>query len=357
MDRRRWRLWQIETAVACNLDCVMCPWKDLRQELRGADLLPSTVWEALVPHLPDVASVDFTGSGEPLLHPSLFHWMGQAREAGCRIGFLTNGTLLDGEACRRILDIDTDWVGVSLDGARPATYEAIRPGASFETVTGNIRRLAAARSGHRPRILLNMVMMRENVGELEEVVQLASALGADRVIFKQCDVVRGPHGRGMGLFGPGPGREVERHQRTVDRARRLARKRGLETDAYSFVPEELPVCDQDPRLSLFIRCDGVVAPCISLAHGGETTFLGETTTMPAVSFGRLPGDDLAALWRTPLCRSFRETFAARVEAHDRQLAAGSFSSIEQLNRAFENARRSMIRPPDGCDRCHYLYGL
>ena len=58
------------------------------------------------------------------------------------------------------------------------------------------------------------------------------------------------------------------------------------------IPRETPVCAQDPRDSLFIRYDGAVAPCINLAIGGATTFLGEDVFMPTVHYGHIPGKDL-----------------------------------------------------------------
>jgi len=356
-DRRRWRLWQVETSFACSLRCVMCPWIGFREALDGDGLMPGEVWAALAPHLPEVASVDFSGGGEPLQHPELFARVADARAAGCRTGFLTNGMRLGEEAARAVLDNGVDWVAVSLDGAGAEAYEAIRAGASFEAVTGNVRRLASLRVYGRPRIALNMVMMPDNVGQLEAMVRLAADLGADQVNFKQCDVVRGDHGRDRGLFAAGENAAVRRHEKLLARARRLARKLGVETTAFSFTPEELPVCDQDPRDSLFIRHDGRVAPCINQAYAGEICFLGEKAEMPEVHYGCLPADDLLDLWHGALCRAYRETFAERVAAHDRELVSGHFSSLDQLQRTYEEARKAMPAPPRGCNRCHYLYDI
>ncbi len=68
---RRWRLWQVESSLACNLQCIMCPWKGERQMMRERGHMKEEIWQALVPHLRDVCSVDFTGGGEPLLQKNL----------------------------------------------------------------------------------------------------------------------------------------------------------------------------------------------------------------------------------------------------------------------------------------------
>jgi hypothetical protein len=69
--KRRRRLVQVESALACNLRCIMCPWKDFRKTAGPRAIMSQEVWESLRPHLHEVQSVDFTGGGEPLLQPQL----------------------------------------------------------------------------------------------------------------------------------------------------------------------------------------------------------------------------------------------------------------------------------------------
>jgi MoaA/NifB/PqqE/SkfB family radical SAM enzyme len=354
---RRWHLWQVESSMACHLRCVMCPWKDVRDGA-GEALMSDAVWDIIREHLPEIASVDFSGGGEPLLHPRLFERIAEAKACGSTAGFLTNGMKLDEEASQSILTSGTDWVAVSVDGSDAPVYEAVRTGASFDTVTGNIRRLAALRAGQSPRLAINFVMMPMNVHQLEELVRLAADLGVDQVNFKQCDVVRGEHGRGFGLFASREERELRRYEKALARARRLARRLKIETTAFSFVPEELPVCDQDPRSSLFIRYDGKVAPCINQAYGGEVCFMGRQEQMPTVHYGSLPEQDPLELWEGDLCSLYRRTFDERVKAHDAKLiSSGVGSSMAELKEVFASARDAMPPPPTGCHICHYLYDI
>jgi len=356
--QRRWQLWQVETSMACHLNCTMCPWKEVRAAAGEEALLSVGVWEKLRPHLPEVASVDFSGGGEPLLHGSLCEWIAEARGQGCRAGFLTNGMLLNEEICRDLVAAGTDWIAVSMDGASAEVYESVRPGATFEQVTRNIRQLASLRVQRVPRLAINFVMMPANFHQLEDLIRLARELGVDQVNFKQCDVVRGEHGHGLGLFASREAREQRRYEKTLARARRLARRLGIETTAFSFLPDEQPVCDQDPRSSLFIRHDGYVAPCINQAYGGEVCFLGEKKQMPTVHYGSLEESDLLELWETNLCRRYRDLFQQRVQAHDVKLiSTGLGSSLKDLKEAFESAREAMPRPPEGCNHCHYLFDI
>jgi short-subunit dehydrogenase/MoaA/NifB/PqqE/SkfB family radical SAM enzyme len=357
-EERRWKLWQIESSISCNLNCIMCPWKDERkQSLKTGDMAVE-IWEALRPYLPETASVDFTGGGEPLLHPKLADWIREASAAGCRTGFLTNGLILNREKSFQFIQAGIDWIGFSVDGATAEIYERIRKGADFKSLCQNIARISGLRSGNKPLIMINYVLMRDNICDLEKMVDLASDLGVNQINFKQCDVIRGEHGRNFGLFASKETREIRKFKKILGKARRQAKKRQIQTTAFSFVPDELPVCAQDPRDSLFVRHDGYVAPCINLAMGDKTSFLGNDVRMPRVHYGRLPDQDLMELWNSANCRLYRERFKQRAQAYDAVLGNRSFeASFIKLNEAFTAAKEAMPESPEGCKVCHYLYDI
>jgi MoaA/NifB/PqqE/SkfB family radical SAM enzyme len=355
---RRWRLWQIETSIDCNLNCIMCPWKNERQQWFKTGDMPADIWTVLRPYLPETRSVDFTGGGEPLLHPRLVDWIRDANAAGCRTGFLTNGIILNREKSRQFIHSGLDWICFSVDAATANVYERIRRGADFKKLCQNIAGVSELRTGKTPLIMINFVMMSENVNHLEQIVLLAAKLGVDQINFKQCDVVRGEHGRGYGLFASKETREIRRIMKVLRKARRLAKKLKIQTTAFSFIPDELPVCAQDPRDSLFVRHDGWMAPCINLAMGGETSFLGESVLMPTVHYGSLPDNDLMGLWETASCRFYRERFEKRDQVYHSVIGRSSFeASMIKLNETFTAAREAMPAPPEGCKVCHYLYDI
>jgi len=93
-QNRPWRLLQVESAIACNLRCVMCPWKEISKKAGHGGVMLPHVWQAIRPYLREVRSIDFTGGGEPLLQPKLEEWIAEAKTAGCETGFLSNGLLL-----------------------------------------------------------------------------------------------------------------------------------------------------------------------------------------------------------------------------------------------------------------------
>ena len=199
--KRRWRLLQVESALACNLRCVMCPWREIAQNVENHGLMSQEIWESIRPHLSEIKSIDFTGGGEPLLQPKLPEWIAEAHAAGCETGFLSNGLLLKKEKLQQILNAGVDWICVSMDGADAQMYEKIRIGSNFERVCENVANIAEMRTGKVPKTMINFVLMDLNFHQVEDIVRLASRLGVDQLNFKQCEVIRGESGKGHGLFG------------------------------------------------------------------------------------------------------------------------------------------------------------
>ncbi len=355
---RFWRLLQVESALACNLKCVMCPWKDFRAQAGHSGIMQPEVWEAIRPHLSDVVSVDFTGGGEPLLQPRLIEWITDANRAGCETGVLTNALLMTKEKSRELIAAGLDWICFSIDGATKEVYEAIRIGSNFDKVCENVANFSHMRSGHKPKMMINFVMMSHNFHQVEDIVRVAAKLGVDQVNFKHCEVIRGEHGKGHGLFGKEETKEIRKWKKELDNALRLAKKLNILTTASPFTPMEKPVCDQDPRDSIFISYEGDVAPCINLIKGGLTTFLSEEIVMESVCYGRLPEIDLGDLMENETCKFFRERFSERFSAYEevfmRALISDSSSGASNLMR---NAIKAMPEAPEGCKACHYLCGI
>jgi sulfatase maturation enzyme AslB (radical SAM superfamily) len=67
LKNRPWRLFQVESAIACNLKCVMCPWREIAKKVIDRGIMAPEIWEAIRPYLSRVQSLDFTGGGEPLV--------------------------------------------------------------------------------------------------------------------------------------------------------------------------------------------------------------------------------------------------------------------------------------------------
>ena len=351
-------MWQVETAIACNLDCIMCPWHGVRKDKNHDGIMSPLVWDALLPYLSQVHSIDFSGGGEPLLQPRLAEWVREATDSGCETGFLTNGTLLYPDTAEKMISSGIDWIAISMDGATEDVYESIRRGGDFRKVRDHILAMAKLRNAKVPKIAINFVLMSVNAHELEDMVRLTADLGADQLNVKQCDVIRGNAGKGFGLFEKKETSDIRGLKKRLSKAKRLAKRLKIEMTQFSFTPDEQPVCGQDPTGSLFICQDGYISPCINLAYGGPTLFFGKDDYMPTIQYGRAPEDDLLNLWRSDTCRHYRTRFLERIRAHDTVIFESAFEpSWPKLQETFQSAKDAMPPAPEGCRVCHYLYNV
>src|SRR3989338_7163216 len=89
--------------------------------------------------------------------------------------FYSNGTVLNYEKIKKLLDNPPNKIIFSFDGGTKETYEKIRVNAKFDVVTGNIRRLVEERNRRgmkEPAIEVNCTIQKENYHELDAFKKL-----------------------------------------------------------------------------------------------------------------------------------------------------------------------------------------
>jgi MoaA/NifB/PqqE/SkfB family radical SAM enzyme len=99
-------------------------------------------------------------------------------EGGCSIKLETEGSYIDAAAADRLARLPMDCIQISVDGAKAATHERVRPGSSFAKAVGAIERLVAR--GRRPQFVF--VPTRLNLGEIADAYDLAATLGCDAFV-------------------------------------------------------------------------------------------------------------------------------------------------------------------------------
>lgn len=160
----------LELGLRCNLRCLHCAsgsGDPRRDELTEAE------WVDVVRGLSALGrpAVDLMG-GEVLLSP-LLEPIGRAlADAGLGWGLLSNGWLLDEGRASRLLDIGCRGVGISLDGASPATHDRLRGRAgAHEHALRALDVVAGLDLKPRNRAILTSVN-RANIDELEALGDL-----------------------------------------------------------------------------------------------------------------------------------------------------------------------------------------
>lgn len=178
-----------EFTGACNLHCFMCGFEMLRDDLRTQGrtkfTLPVETFRVIAEKaFPHISIVNPTVSGEPLMLPYFDELLDHADRFYCKLALFSNGTLLSGERLEKLMPHLAS-LTISFDGATKETFEHIRTGAKFDQVKRNVANFAKLRRdlGLQDQIdfEFNVTLLRENVGELPRIVEIAAANDVDKI--------------------------------------------------------------------------------------------------------------------------------------------------------------------------------
>ena len=175
---------KIKLTWRCNLKCQVCAlWRQTGPDGQGPPSLPP---ETVRRVLEDLASqglrkVHFSG-GEVFLYPDLEEVVCRARDLGLQVNLTTNGTLLDKNQARWLVEARVHTVAFSLDDIREKKHDEMRgvPGAWRRTWRGIGRLRDRIRAkGRGPLVAVNTLITRRNIERLPELRDLLLEQGVD----------------------------------------------------------------------------------------------------------------------------------------------------------------------------------
>jgi radical SAM protein with 4Fe4S-binding SPASM domain len=292
---------QIEATSRCNLRCLSC--SHSRETGTGRHLSEEDLGRILdrLPWSP--ARVVLSGVGEPLVNPRFFALVDILAARGIKCEFYTNGTLLTAAAQEEILSRpNIDAISISCDGATKATFEGLRLGADFERWRQSVRELSNGvkwQPGRKLSLTANVVVSKQNLSEVPDIVRLAARLGfqgvsvMDSIPVDDVAAALCPTAQELGTL------------RREDLAK-LAGTLGLKLLGYSqraaVPPQAMPRCTQ-PWEYIFVGADGDVAPCCALFGTGKRAVM-----------GNILRDEFQDIWRGERFRQFRKSSALGTNA-------------------------------------------
>lgn len=158
----------------CNLRCKHCyedagtykPELSTEEALLVIDKLSRTASIGL-------PALSFSG-GEPLMRKDFFEVAAYAHKRIPYLSIATNGTLLTKDNVRRLRDTGVDYVEISLDGATQKVHEGFRrvPGCFEKTMKGIQNSIDEGLD-----TCIATTVQKENIGEVEKVIELVEKLG------------------------------------------------------------------------------------------------------------------------------------------------------------------------------------
>lgn len=187
----------IESTAKCNLFCPMCPRETIYFPPKDMEL---PLFRKIIDESKDFLEFAVPyGAGEPLLNPEIYEMIAYCRKMGVPTGISTNATVLTEKASRKLIEAGLDYIIFAFDGATRETFEKYRKGANFEKVRDNILGFLRVKKEMRSRIfcIIQVVKLKDNVGELPEIVRMWRVAGVNEVRIKKDEI----HNEGSAIPG------------------------------------------------------------------------------------------------------------------------------------------------------------
>jgi len=325
----------VEPTNRCNLDCRICmrhAWDEPLGQMSPKTF--SGIIESLREFSPP-PTVFFGALGEPLSHPDILEMVVRAKALGSSVELITNGTLLTEDLSKRLIEAGLDVLWASLDGVTPESYGDIRLGALLPQVLANLKifRKAGWREPNsyqaegfriKPEIGIVFVAMKRNIRELPALLNLATELGATRVLVS--NVL--PYTEEMGkevLYSQSltntayksSAFRLDLPKMDIDDSTKHSLYLSMKADhSVSFVrshfSEANDYCPFVEQGTTAINWEGSLSPCLPLLHSHKNYFEGIERHSRRYAIGNVNEESIKGLWNNPEYLHFRE----RVQAFD-----------------------------------------
>jgi len=281
-----------ELTHRCPLQCPYCSNPLELERARGE--LDETSWRRVFDEAAKLGVLQLhLSGGEPTLRPELEALVAHARSLGLYTNLITAGVLLDETRLQKLKAAGLDHVQLSLQGTNPRSANHI---GAYKG--GHAKKLEVAeliRAQGLP-LTINAVMHRQNLDQLDEMIELALALKAHRLEVAHVQYYGWALANRAALM---PSLEqLERATATVTEARkRLKGKLAIDyvvPDYYAKRPK--PCMGGWGRAVIAISPSGEVLPC----HAAKS--------IKELSFANVQENDLQWIWQqSPAFQRFRGT--------------------------------------------------
>jgi pyrroloquinoline quinone biosynthesis protein E len=227
-----------------------------------------------------VLQVHFSG-GEPLVRRDLVELVAHAAKAGLYVNLITSGIGLDAHRLARLVKAGLEHVQVSLQDSDPPMGDRIAGLAGAQQAK---REAAALVCAAGLPLTVNAVVHRQNLEHLEDIVDLAVSLGAERLEVAHVQYYGWALANRAALL---PSREqLDKATATVDAARaRLAGRLVIDYVVPDYYAHRPKACMGGwARRFLNVTPAGKVLPC----HAAET--------LPSLHFPTVAEASLSEIW-------------------------------------------------------------
>jgi radical SAM protein with 4Fe4S-binding SPASM domain len=263
---------QVEPTNRCNLQCIFCS----REKYLGAlkDLSLSHYRNLFLEVMPK--RLTFSGAGEPLLNPKLPEMIALAYKWGCNTVVNTN-FILGEKLAEELVRSGLTGLRISLDGATPETYKAIRGADAFEKILAGINKVNEYKKKlgkTNPTIGIEFVVQGRNLKEMPQMIRLGRQYSVHNVNFRPLNLIGKEEREELLRAGLG----FEEYSRTLEETSLLSKELAVRTNLSDLL-EDVPfywggysksetssngkIC-LHVWLQAFVSSSGEITPCCGL---------------------------------------------------------------------------------------------
>ncbi|UOY10532.1 heme b synthase [Methanonatronarchaeum sp. AMET6-2] len=181
-----------ELTRACNLKCSHCRASSINEP--EPDELSTDEAKNLIDEISEIGHILILTGGEPLMRNDIYEISDYADKKGLRVVLATNGTTLNQDNTRKLIESGIQRISISLDGATPESHDKFRglEGAYQKAVQG----IEILKENQMP-FQINTTITKDNAKEIPAIIDKSKELGATaHHIFMLV-----PTGRGEDLKG------------------------------------------------------------------------------------------------------------------------------------------------------------
>ena len=162
----------------CNLRCLHC-YSYSKAEYSSPELSTEQAKKMLSQLTELNCPVILFSGGEPLLRKDLFELLTESKRLGLRVVISTNGTLIDSEAAKQLVDVGVSYVGISIDGTEAFHDKFRQVSGCFKAALKGIENCkeAGIKTG------LRFTMTKANHEQIPAVFDIAASNDVRRICF------------------------------------------------------------------------------------------------------------------------------------------------------------------------------
>ncbi len=172
---------QILLTNKCNLKCLVCNFK----EYHDGTIIDGAKIEAILKDNPQLITVEWSGGGEPLIHPQFEYFLDLTHSLHIKQILITNGLLLTESIMEKIAKYDVNLV-LSVDGHSKNIYEKLRVNANYDILVKNIETINKYRRKYNSKGFLRIyyIVVKENYKYLHDMLNFIEKNGINEIFFK-----------------------------------------------------------------------------------------------------------------------------------------------------------------------------